>query len=152
MSTRKHVREIELPAPPEEVFALLHTPSAIRGWWAASRVIVVPSEGGVWAAAWGEDEDAPEYVTIATLAAFEPPRRLLFTDYRYWAHTGPLPFDAELTTEFTVRPAATGSVLRVVQDGFPEDASADEFYAACDAGWQNTLGAIRGFVERSTEY
>ena len=49
------------------------------------------------------------------------PRRLVFADYQYVAKTGPLPFQAEFVTEFTVTPHAEGAVLRVVQDGFPCD-------------------------------
>jgi uncharacterized protein YndB with AHSA1/START domain len=45
------------------VFRLLLTPSAIREWWGVSRDIVTPEQGGIWVAAWGEDEDDPDYVT-----------------------------------------------------------------------------------------
>src|SRR5262245_61935378 len=83
VATRKHTHEEVLPAPPERVFALLHTPSAIRSWWGAARAIVLPQEGGIWAAAWGAEEDAPDYVTTATLLVFDPPRRIVFGDYRY---------------------------------------------------------------------
>ena len=47
MSTRKHIHEEIFDAEPETVFALLHTPSAIRQWWGASHVIVNPKPGGV---------------------------------------------------------------------------------------------------------
>jgi uncharacterized protein YndB with AHSA1/START domain len=60
MPTRKHTHEELFPATPVLLFALLHTPSAIRGWWGAARAIVIPKEGGIWCATWGADEDAPE--------------------------------------------------------------------------------------------
>ena len=56
MNTRSHIHEIELTETPEEVFSLLLTPSAMREWWSAARAIVIPNEGGIWAAAWGGDE------------------------------------------------------------------------------------------------
>jgi uncharacterized protein YndB with AHSA1/START domain len=146
MSTRRHVHEIELPAPPEEVFALLHTPSAIRQWWSASRAIVLPRQGGVWAAAWGEEEDDPEYITVFTIEAFEPPRRLLLGNASYVAKSGPLPFEADFTTEFVVEPTPSGSHLRVTQDGFPAGAVADEYYAACQKGWHDTFSSILRYV------
>jgi hypothetical protein len=40
---------------------LLVTPSAIRAWWGAARAIVLAQENGAWAAAWGADEDRPDY-------------------------------------------------------------------------------------------
>lgn len=142
--TRRHVHEEELEASAERLFALLLTPSDIRAWWGAARAIVLPERRGLWAAAWGDDEDDPDYVTVATIAELDPPRRLVLADYRYRARSGALPFDSELRTEFVVTPVAAGRArLRVVQDGFPETPEADPFYAACDTGWQATFAGIR---------
>jgi uncharacterized protein YndB with AHSA1/START domain len=145
--TRSHVRTIELAAPQHEIFQLLITPSSIRQWWYASRVIILPRENGAWCAAWGDDEDHPDYVTAATIRAIEPPFRLLLTDFRYYARTGPLPFRANFTTEFTVQPRPGGSILRVCQEGFPNDPIADEFYEGCERGWRETFESIRRFVD-----
>ena len=147
METRSHVRTVELPAPQHEIFQLLITPSAIRQWWYASRVIVLPRENGCWTAAWGDDEDHPDYVTAATIQSFEPPYRLLLTDFRYYARSGPLPFRANFTTEFTVQPRPGGSILRVSQSGFPNDPIADDFYEGCERGWRETFESIRRFVD-----
>jgi len=149
MATRKHVHEELMPAAPERLFALLHTPSAIRAWWGASRAIVLAETNGVWAATWGDDEDAPDYNTAATIRVFDPPRRLVLGDYRYVAKTGPLPFKADFVTEFTVTPHADGALLRVVQDGFPVAACADAFYAACETGWRATFQGIRRYLEKA---
>lgn len=145
-NTRAHSLEILLPAAPEEVFSLLITPSAIRGWWGASRVIVMAEPDGTWAAAWGENENDPDYITVATMSVFDPPRRVVFSDYRYRSKSGPLPFQADFTTEFVVEQRDGGSLLRVTQDGFPCDAVADEFYAACEKGWHDTFENIRRFI------
>ena len=146
MATRKHVREMELAATPDTVFALLHTPSAIRGWWGVARAIVLPWEGGVWAAAWGESEDKPDYVTVARIACFDPPRRIVFADYKYHNKDGPLPFKADFVTEFTVEPRPNGCLLRVSQDGFPAESVADAFYAGCEVGWRDTFEGIRRYL------
>ncbi len=146
MNTRNHCREIVLPAPPERVFQLLHTPSAIRGWWSASRAIVIPKTGGLWVATWGASEDDPDYVSAARIACFEPPRRLVLDRFQYLARDKPLPFAADFTTEFIVEPRPGGAVLRVIHDGFPKDPIADEFYAACDVGWRNTFEGIKRYL------
>jgi hypothetical protein len=39
-----------------------------------------------------------------------------------------------------------GSLLRVVQDGFPADSIADEFYAGCEVGWKNTFEGIEWYL------
>ncbi|MFP3947908.1 MAG: SRPBCC family protein [Longimicrobiales bacterium] len=147
METRTHTHEEVFPARPEQVFGLLHTPSAIRAWWGASSAIVQPKAGGIWAATWGEDEDDPEYVTSATLEVFDPPHRMVFSDYRYSARSGPLPFDADFETEFTVEAHPEGAVLRVSQAGFPCTPEGDDFYAACEKGWRDTFGGIRRYLE-----
>jgi len=146
--TRKHEHEEVFGASPEEVFALLHTPSAIREWWGASRAIVNPAPGGTWAAAWGENEDLPDYITTAVMRVFDPPMRIVFGDYSYFAGNGPLPFDAPFVTEFSVAPHPEGTTLRVVQDGFPADPEADAFYDACGQGWRDTFKGIRNYLER----
>lgn len=147
METRKHHHEVLLPCKPERTFALLHTPSAIRQWWGAARAIVLAWPGGLWVASWGEHEDDPDYISAARIAWFEPPRRLVLAEFAYFARSGPLPFDcSRLSTEFTVEPRPGGSRLRVVQDGFPSDSSADAFYGACERGWRDTFEEIKRYV------
>ena len=149
MDTRSHSHQESFPVPAERLFALLHTPSAIRRWWGASRVIVLAHPGGTWAAAWGDNEDDPDYIAVATIRVFEPPRRLVLGDYRYHAKSGPLPFEAHFVTEFVVSPDANGATLRVTQDGFPAGSEADDFFAACQKGWKDTFAGIRKYLEGS---
>lgn len=150
MSTRTHVHQETFAAAPEELFALLVTPSAIRGWWGAARVIVMPEPDGIWAGAWGDDEDDPAYLTVATIREFDPPRRMVLADYRYRAADGPLPFEADFTTEFTVTAHPDGAVLRVAQAGFPMGPEGDAFYAACDRGWRESFAGIRRYLADRT--
>jgi len=147
MSTRKHIHEEVFAADPDYLFTLLHTPSAIRQWWSADRAIVLPEVGGMWAAAWGSDEDNPDYMTIATISIFEPPSRMLLTDYRYYSRDGELPFEANFTNEFLVNPLAEGASLKVIQDGFPAGPEGDEFLAGCEVGWKNTFEGIRNYLK-----
>jgi uncharacterized protein YndB with AHSA1/START domain len=143
--TRSHVAEIVTKARPEDLFAALVTPSAIRAWWGAARAIVLPTSGGLWAATWGAVEDEPDYVTVARIATYEPPRTLVLDDYRYLAKSGPLPFRAEFRTRFDV--GADGKLV-VTQEGFPCDPIADDFYRGCEVGWKTTLAQLKRFVER----
>ena len=101
---------------------------------------------GSWSATWGEDEDDPDYITMATIRDFEVPTRMTLTDYKYAAKGGEQPFEANFVTEFVVEPHPDGASLRVCQDGFPSDSIADEFYAACEQGWRDTFAGIRRFL------
>lgn len=135
----------------EEAFELLITPSAIRDWWSAERAIVMPEKGGVWMAAWGQNEDSPDYISAFTMTEYDPPKRILFTDAKYTAAGQKLPFDMKMTTEFLFEPVSNGSRIKVIQDGFPADPSADEFYAACEKGWKDTFKGIRRHLESKRE-
>ena len=145
---RSHHAQIDLPVSADEAFAALITPSAIRTWWSASKAIVVPEKGGMWMATWGEDEDAPEYISGVTLSVFEPPRRLVMSNMKYIAHTGRLPFEADLPVEFTIQPAESGCTIHVNQTGFPDDPIADEHYRRCEVGWEETLASLKAFLSK----
>ena len=142
MTTRSQSHEIDIPAPPETVFNLLITPSAIRGWWGAQRAIVMPVLDGLWVVAWGEREDDPDFVTGATIKAFESPRRLLLAYEYFHAKSGPLPFAAQMTAEFIIQKSPTGSHLRVTQAGFPAGREADAYFESCKSGWKAMLQGI----------
>jgi uncharacterized protein YndB with AHSA1/START domain len=140
-------REIELPLDASATFALLHTPSAIRHWWSAARVVVAARAGGLWVAAWGEEEDAPDYITAARILVWDPPRRLRLGQFEYFTRDGGgLPFTAALETGFSVRPTTGGSILHVDQIGFPDEPAADAFFSACEQGWRATFDGIRRYV------
>lgn len=149
MTTREHIHQEVFSASPQRVFALLHTPSAIRKWWGAARAIVLAEPGGIWMAAWGDHEDAPDYITAATIREFHPPHQLVLDDYRYHSQDGPLPFEADFITRFTVSPHAQGASLEVSQAGFPTAPEADEFFAACQQGWRDTFTGIRQYLAES---
>lgn len=149
MQTRNHTRQVDLAAVPDDVFQALLTPSAIKQWWSAARAIVIPELGGAWTAAWGELEDDPDYIVAATISAFEPPHRLVLSDYRYRSKQNPPSFEADFNTAFLVRPHGDGSRLTVIQSGFPPDPAADAFLAACEAGWETTFSNIKNYFERT---
>jgi uncharacterized protein YndB with AHSA1/START domain len=121
-------------------------PSAIRRWWGASSAIVLPAAGGLWVATWGTAEDEPDYITAATIQHFEPARRLALGNYRYHAKSGALPFQAELITEFLIRPSGALTELQVTQAGFPAGPEADAHLQACKDGWRATFAGIRRYL------
>lgn len=146
--TRSLSYQLALPGSPEQVFDLLCTPSSIRRWWGVDRAIIIPELGGLWVAAWGQEEDDPEYVTAATISRFEPPSCLELSDYRYRSKSGPLPFDADFVTVFDIDSHRDGSLLKVTQHGFPSEESADAYYQACQQGWIDTFEGISQFLQQ----
>jgi hypothetical protein len=99
-------------------------------------------------ATWGTDEDAPDYITAARIVVWDPPRRLRLGRFEYVVANGTAPtFVGMLETEFSVVPRGARSLLRVEQSGFPAGVEADEFFAACERGWESTFEGITRFVE-----
>lgn len=149
-ATRSHTCETTLPLPAPLTFAMLLTPSAICQWWSASRAIILRPRGdtpGTWAAAWGDDEDEPDFITVADITTLDIPRKLVLSNYRYHSRDDSLPFHADFTTTFDVEPVDDRrSILRVCQAGFPTDPVADDFYAACETGWHNTFKQIDAYA------
>ena len=86
-------------------------------------------------------------ITAGRMSVFDPPKRVMLSEFEYYARNRPLPFAANITSEFTVIPVEPGKTkLRVVQDGFPTDSVADEIYAGCERGWHDTLRGIRQYL------
>ena len=146
MTTRSIVHEEVFDTTPEALFELLHTPSSICSWWSTTHAMVIPREGGAWAATWGGTIDEPDFASFATISRFEPPRHFVLSEYVYKVLT-PLPFEADFVTAFEVRPDAEGARLIVTNSGFPAGPEADDFYAGCVQGWKDTFAGIRRFLE-----
>lgn len=148
MASRQLVHSEVFVAQPDRVFSALVTPSAICQWWSARKAIVVPRQGGSWSAAWGEDDDAPDYVTSARILEYDPPRRIVLGDFQYVARMGRLPFEADFVNSFVIESAPPDSCrLTICQSGFPEDPVADAHFEACRAGWIATMSGLRRFLE-----
>lgn len=83
---------------------------------------------------------------------WDPPRTLRLGHFQYYRKDGQeLPFVAALETEFFVSPHDSGSLLRVHQTGFPDEAIADAFFAACQAGWAATFEGIQRCVVNTAQ-
>lgn len=151
MEKRRHEIAEPFAVTPHEMFDMLITPSAIRGWFGASKAIVEPREGGSWITSWGESEHDSDHVNSFKILEFEPPKRMLLGSGRYFAESN-WPLETNITTELIVEPQPTGCVLRITQELDPADPLLDDYFDACVAGWQNVFEGIRNYLHvKSTE-
>ena len=132
---------------PTRLFKALHTPSQIRIWWEASKVIVIPEPNGAFAATWGEKEDDPDYVVTAVLSAYDPPTHSVMSDARYYAKAGLLGFDGDFVIEFRVDSHDQGALLQLTHSGIPSIPEADEYFAGCDAGWKQCFANLHKLLD-----
>ena len=140
--------QVEIKTDAQSVFNALITPSAIQKWWNAQTAMVLPKVDGFWAATWGENLDDPDYIVAAMIREFESPWKLVLTDYLYHSKDFAPPTGYDPTTEYRISPSPSGSLLTVIQSGFPNSPESEKFFQGCLTGWQATRQGIKDFLER----
>ena len=145
--TRYIKKEIFIQRKIDEVFAALISPSQIKKWWFAKTAIVLPEAGGLYVAAWGENEDQADYISFASISEFERPFKLTLNYEKYFSKDGPLAFNANLDATFTLEELGAVTKLTVLQNGFPVSVAADQFYQGCVKGWDDTFASLKNVLE-----
>ena len=116
--------EVDLPAPPEEVFRHLTDPAAMIRWM-GQHATLEPVPGGAF------EVDINGVPVRGRYLEVEPPRRVVVS----WgvAGNGDMPLGAT-EVEFTLTPIPAGTRLRLVHRGLTQDQQ--EMHAV---GWQHFL-------------
>jgi uncharacterized protein YndB with AHSA1/START domain len=135
-------RTVELAHPPDRVWAALTTAEGLSGWFGTEAQIDLRPGGSGWMR-WAGGETAELRVERV-----EETRVFGFT----WPITG-LPEDDPRRTyvEFTLEPAGTGTLLRVVETGFaqlPENVHREAFEGNVE-GWTSELAELVGYLDAS---
>jgi uncharacterized protein YndB with AHSA1/START domain len=146
--TRRQILEEPFGVPPERMFEVLTTPSAIRDWWDATSVIINPQKGGSFVVATSDGESASEFINSFEILAFDPPSRLLLGGGKYYAGAN-WPIRTDMTTEFLIEPQPAGCILQIVIELVPADPLLEDFFDACVAGWQNSFEGIRNYIHNN---
>lgn len=122
--------EVEVAGTPEEVWTAIATGPGITSWYVPH--VVEEREGGAATASFGPE---PEMQAPGRVAAWEPPRRIVFD--------GGDP-DEGLAFEWLIE-ATSGStcVVRLVNSGFLEGGEWDEYYDAMHEGWRIFLSNLQ---------
>lgn len=146
-STRTIEQSVRVNASSKVVFNALITPSLIKQWWYVHSAIVIPEKGGIYALAWGESIDRPDYVTVSRLSEYEFGKKLSMRNESYFSPHGNLPFASDLVATFTLEEAGEETIVKVMQTGIPTDAVADDFYEGTVKGWETTLLSLKNVAE-----
>jgi uncharacterized protein YndB with AHSA1/START domain len=128
------VVERELAAPPEKLWRALTQPHLIAEWLMQTDFEPVPGHRFTLRR---EPKPGVRVVIDCEVVAVEPYKTLSYT----WSAYG---LDSIVT--FTLTPTATGTVLRVEQDGFPPDMQAA--YKGARAAWPQMLAALDALLAR----
>lgn len=137
--SRSHENEIEIAAPPADVWKALTEGEELTRWFAVAAA-VEPGEGGAWKVSWDESSLA-EYGRIG---AWEPTRRLRLVHQRTrGGETLTLIDDFELVA----LDGGARTRLRVVSSGFGSDASWDDEFEGTKNGWAVFIRNLRHYLE-----
>ncbi len=132
-------RTLELPHPPERVWAALTTADGL-GTWFGNAAEVDLRVGGLVKLAW----DSGDAATL-TIQRLEPPLVIGWT----WGLSGLPEGDPRRTyVEFTLQPAATGTMLTMVESGFAQAGEGHErAYTDNTGGWTHELGELVAYLD-----
>ena len=119
--------EVDLPAPPEEVFRHLTDPAAMIRWM-GQHATLKPVPGGAFEIDINGVPVRGQYLEI------DPPHRVLVS----WGVAGnPSMPPGATEVEFTLTPTPAGTRLRLIHRGLPP--SQEDIHAA---GWQHFLARL----------
>jgi uncharacterized protein YndB with AHSA1/START domain len=119
--------EVNLPAPPEEVFRHLTDPAAMIRWM-GQHAILKPVPGGAF------EVDINGVPVRGHYLEIDPPRRVLVS----WGVAGSASMPPGATeVEFTLTPTPVGTRLRLVHRGLPP--GQEEIHAT---GWRHFLARL----------
>ncbi|QYO63504.1 SRPBCC family protein [Leptolyngbya sp. 7M] len=144
---RAQIREESFGISPEEMFDILLKPSAVKTWWGATSVTIVPEVGGILSAVWG-NEDEPDRHLQANIIELERPERLVLKCLKHSSYGKDLPFNFadDAVTIFQVKQNGGECTLRVEQTGFPCVGEADQLFSECGDEWKTIFESIRKFT------
>ena len=145
--SRSIIKTIHINASKNEVFDSLITPNAIKKWWGAESVILIPKVGGPYTISWGKNIDRPSYVTYSVISTYEDNEKLVLEYRDYISLSGNLPFEANFIVSFNLKQVGKATKLEVRQDGFPNEQIANEYFNGCSNGWDQVLLNIKMLLE-----
>jgi uncharacterized protein YndB with AHSA1/START domain len=138
--SRSFENEIEIDAPPADVWRALTEGEELARWFAVAAE-VEPGEGGCWKVSWDESP----LVEVARIGVWQPGRHLrLVNEGTRGEETVVRIEDFELVAV----DGGTRTMLRVVSSGFGTDAAWDDEFEGTKNGWAVFVRNLRHYLER----
>ena len=161
-------------APPQRVLKAFFEPDALHVWWQVAHAVTTPRVLGPYAVAWPTTEFRDEVlgrlggVLRGTVMQFHADRGFFVGDV-FWLPPdgdpiGPMAFEVVCTpaaangssgpqgvTDTTVPTAAAGASgthLRVTQQGYEESERWRRYYEVIGDGWERALVSLKALLEK----
>jgi uncharacterized protein YndB with AHSA1/START domain len=129
--------EIEIDAPPDEVWKAISTGEGLARWY-AEEARVEPRAGGENWVSWGEGQDVGNQNL-----AWEPGKRLTVGKPGHETATG----WGAIVVDFEIETRGGKTLLKLVQSGLPAGADWDSMDEGTKVGWEMFLFALKFYLE-----
>jgi uncharacterized protein YndB with AHSA1/START domain len=126
-------KEVFIQASPDAVWSALTEAEELTRWFPVHAKVEGGDGGSIWLS-WGEGTEGR-----APITSWDPGRRFGWTEAR-----GAL----KLVVDFHLAPRDGGTVVRLVQSGFGDEASWDDEYHMTEGGWNYFVEHLRWYLER----
>lgn len=124
---------VPIAAAPEKVYAAVATQAGMQGWWTRDTTMTARIGGK---AEFGFSNRGMVFrMNVDDLKVNRSVRMNCSGDHPEWAGT---------TLEWTIEPAAEGSVLKFIHRGWK---GPTDFCASCNSMWGNLMFRLKAFVE-----
>ena len=138
--SRSHVNEIEIAAPPADVWRALSEGEELARWFAVAAE-VVPGEGGCWKVSWDESP----LMELGRIEKWQPSKHLrVVHESARGEQTVMIVDDFELVAV----DGGARTLLRLVSSGWGSDASWDDEFEGTKNGWAVFFRNLRHYLEQ----
>ena len=141
VATKGFAHRVDIGAAPDAVWASL-VDAAQLSVWLGREARVRPRAGGAWSITFDGDLRRD-----ATIDVFDPGRRLRLI---YLVPPGLPDFDGAVVEDYLLEPDGTGTVVRVLCSGIPEQPDWELLYRRLRTGTERALARLKVLVERGS--
>ena len=152
---RQIEHDIAITATPEQVLAAFFDADALAIWWRTVRAVTTPRPLGIYAVEWRASPFQDDVfgmlggVFYGTVMEFREGRQFFVAD-AYWLPPEDDPI-GPMGLEVTCHVAGPGTRLHVRQGGPHDNARWNRYYDLLAAGWAESLGALKHYLEQGAD-
>ena len=132
--------EVEIAAPPQQVWDALTDPAAVKKYMFGADVETTWEVGSP--ITWSGEHEGTAYQDKGEVLAFDPPSRLSVSHYSPMGGKPDVP-ESYHRLEYTIAEAGDGSTVALEQDGNDSEEQAEQFAQ----NWQMSLEQLKQHVE-----
>ena len=138
---------IDINVVPEKVIDAFIDPEQLQGWWSVERCFMDTKIGGTYLLLWGVSDAGVKYMNAGIIESFHPSDHLHISNWMYVNPEKQILGPQHLKID--VSASSTGSIVRLTQGDYPENAGADWewYYEVVRDAWPFVLKELKKYLE-----